>query len=79
MGSAVVVPGRGFLLNNELTDFNALPTNETNGRPVVRGQGPCRPAAPPPWWPWRSPVARRVCREALRSKSGGGLRGPEGV
>lgn len=63
MGSAVVVPGRGFLLNNELTDFNALPTNETNGRPVVRGQGPCRPAAPAPVVApeyWSSPVARRV-------------------
>ncbi len=25
-GSAIVVPGRGFLLNNELTDFNFAPT-----------------------------------------------------
>ncbi len=25
-GSGIVVPGRGFLLNNELTDFNFIPT-----------------------------------------------------
>lgn len=27
-GSAMVVPGRGFLLNNELTDFDEIPKNE---------------------------------------------------
>lgn len=32
LGSAVAVPGRGFLLNNELTDFDALPTF-ANGEP----------------------------------------------
>ena len=31
-GSGIVVPGRGFLLNNELTDFNASPTDTTPNR-----------------------------------------------
>eukprot|EP00899_Mesostigma_viride_P018001 jgi/Mesvir1/26201/Mv02385-RA.1 len=31
MGSAVVVPGRGFLLNNELTDFEPLPRDPVSG------------------------------------------------
>lgn len=36
MGSAVVVPGRGFLLNNELTDFTGSPADE---------HGACLPAS----------------------------------
>src|SRR4029079_16813250 len=28
-GSGIVVPGRGFLLNNELTDYNFTPTQGT--------------------------------------------------
>ena len=32
MGSAVVVPGRGFLLNNELTDFTELGQEFSTGR-----------------------------------------------
>ena len=31
--AAIVVPGRGFLLNNELTDFNFAPTQGTARRP----------------------------------------------
>lgn len=33
-GSAMVVPGRGFLLNNELTDFSGVPT-DANGNPIA--------------------------------------------
>ncbi len=33
-GSGLVVPGRGFLLNNELTDFNPVPRHE-DGLPVA--------------------------------------------
>ncbi len=33
-GSGMIVPGWGFLLNNELTDFNAKPRDEA-GRPVA--------------------------------------------
>ena len=32
-GNAMVVPGRGFLLNNELTDFNFTPTPGHRARP----------------------------------------------
>jgi gamma-glutamyltranspeptidase/glutathione hydrolase len=35
LGSAVVVPGRGFLLNNELTDFTAEPTDPATGAPLA--------------------------------------------
>lgn len=34
MGSGVLVPGRGFLLNNELTDFSALP-EDAEGNPIA--------------------------------------------
>ncbi len=33
-GSAMVVPGRGFLLNNELTDFSGTPT-DADGNPIA--------------------------------------------
>ena len=33
LGSGVVVDGRGFLLNNEMTDFDAIP-HDTAGRTV---------------------------------------------
>ena len=33
-GAGLVVPGRGFLLNNELTDFNAYPT-DADGNPAA--------------------------------------------
>lgn len=33
-GSGLVVPGRGFLLNNELTDFSARPT-DADGNPIA--------------------------------------------
>lgn len=33
-GSGVVVPGRGFLLNNELTDFSAQP-EDADGNPIA--------------------------------------------
>ena len=34
-GSGVVVPGRGFLLNNELTDFSAVGIDEETGLPFA--------------------------------------------
>lgn len=34
--SGLVVPGRGFLLNNELTDFDAEALDE-DGNPVPKG------------------------------------------
>jgi gamma-glutamyltranspeptidase/glutathione hydrolase len=36
-GNAMVVPGRGFLLNNELTDFNFAPTQGTAVDPNLPG------------------------------------------
>ena len=36
-GSAMVVPGRGFLLNNELTDFNFTPTQGSAPDPNLPG------------------------------------------
>ena len=41
-GSGVVVPGRGFLLNNELTDFTATPTDATGRLYANRPQGGVR-------------------------------------
>lgn len=38
-GSGIVVPGRGFLLNNELTDFNFEPTTEGVPEPNLPGPG----------------------------------------
>jgi gamma-glutamyltranspeptidase/glutathione hydrolase len=38
-GSAMVVPGRGFLLNNELTDFNFTPTQGTAPDPNLPAPG----------------------------------------
>ena len=38
-GNAMVVPGRGFLLNNELTDFNAVPTQGAAADPNLPGPG----------------------------------------
>jgi gamma-glutamyltranspeptidase/glutathione hydrolase len=38
-GNAMVVPGRGFLLNNELTDFNFVPTQGTAPDPNLPGPG----------------------------------------
>lgn len=44
LGSAVVVPGRGFLLNNELTDFDGLPRDPATGKlRANRPQGGLRP------------------------------------
>lgn len=40
-GSGMVVPGRGFLLNNELTDFDAIPVLE-DGTPGPNRVGPGR-------------------------------------
>jgi gamma-glutamyltranspeptidase/glutathione hydrolase len=36
-GSAVVVPGTGMLLNNELTDFESLGQDPVSGRPYANG------------------------------------------
>ncbi|GLZ35941.1 gamma-glutamyltranspeptidase [Lentzea sp. NBRC 105346] len=38
-GSGIVVPGRGFLLNNELTDFNFAPVNPGVPDPNLPGPG----------------------------------------
>ena len=38
-GSGIVVPGRGFLLNNELTDFNFTPTQGTAPDPNLPAPG----------------------------------------
>jgi gamma-glutamyltranspeptidase/glutathione hydrolase len=38
-GSGIVVPGRGFLLNNELTDFNFAPTQGTAPDPNLAAAG----------------------------------------
>ncbi|MBO3742368.1 gamma-glutamyltransferase [Actinoplanes flavus] len=38
-GNTMVVPGRGFLLNNELTDFNFAPTQGTAPDPNLPGPG----------------------------------------
>ncbi len=38
-GSDIVVPGRGFLLNNELTDFNFAPTQGTAADPNLAAPG----------------------------------------
>ncbi|GAA2406264.1 gamma-glutamyltransferase [Streptomyces glaucosporus] len=38
-GSAITVPGRGFLLNNELTDFDFTPLSETADGPNLPGPG----------------------------------------
>jgi gamma-glutamyltranspeptidase / glutathione hydrolase len=38
-GSGIVVPGRGFLLNNELTDFNFAPTQGTAPDPNLPAAG----------------------------------------
>jgi gamma-glutamyltranspeptidase/glutathione hydrolase len=38
-GNAIVVPGRGFMLNNELTDFNFAPTQGAAPDPNLPGPG----------------------------------------
>jgi gamma-glutamyltranspeptidase/glutathione hydrolase len=38
-GSGIVVPGRGFLLNNELTDFNFAPTQGSAADPNLAAPG----------------------------------------
>lgn len=38
-GSAIAVPGRGFLLNNELTDFSFVPASPTVPDPNLPGPG----------------------------------------
>ncbi len=38
-GAGIVVPGRGILLNNELTDFNFTPTQGTAADPNLPGPG----------------------------------------
>ena len=39
-GSGIVVPGRGFLLNNELTDFSYTSTNPTDPNRIEPGKRP---------------------------------------
>lgn len=42
-GSAIVVPGRGFLLNNELTDFSATPGGPNTVEPYKRPRSSMSP------------------------------------
>lgn len=42
-GSAMIVPGRGFFLNNELTDFEAEPHDEAGGLKPNAARGGKRP------------------------------------
>lgn len=42
-GSGMVVPGRGFLLNNELTDFNATPGTANSVQPGKRPRSSMSP------------------------------------
>jgi gamma-glutamyltranspeptidase / glutathione hydrolase len=44
-GSAIVVPGRGFLLNNELTDFDFTPLQAGVPDPNLSWRRACRPGA----------------------------------
>ncbi len=44
-GSGIVVPGRGFLLNNELTDFSAVPS-ATDPNTIAGGKRPRSSMAP---------------------------------
>jgi gamma-glutamyltranspeptidase / glutathione hydrolase len=45
-GSGIVVPGYGFLLNNELTDFNFVPTIPPGGNDPAGGKRPRSSMAP---------------------------------
>ena len=61
-GTGITVPGYGFLLNNELTDFNFDPTkNEASGNPgandVAAGKRPRSSMAPAMIFRGREPVA----------------------
>lgn len=61
-GTGITVPGYGFLLNNELTDFNFDPTrNEATGNPgandVAAGKRPRSSMAPALVFRGREPVA----------------------
>ena len=61
-GTGITVPGYGFLLNNELTDFNFDPTrNEATGNPgandVAPGKRPRSSMAPAIVFRGREPVA----------------------
>ena len=45
-GSGIIVPGRGFLLNNELTDFNFAPTSADDPNAPGAGKRPRRSMSP---------------------------------
>jgi gamma-glutamyltranspeptidase / glutathione hydrolase len=45
-GSAIAVPGYGFLLNNELTDFDAVPASPTDPNLAAGGKRPRSSMAP---------------------------------
>jgi gamma-glutamyltranspeptidase/glutathione hydrolase len=45
-GSGMVVPGYGFLLNNELTDFNFVPTSPAGANDAAAGKRPRSSMAP---------------------------------
>ena len=75
-GSGIVVPGRGFLLNNELTDFNYDaahdPNRSTGGKrprssmsPTIVIHGDRTPS------PSARPAARRSSRPSCRCCSTG--------
>ena len=56
-GSGMTVPGRGFLLNNELTDFNFAPSSPTDPNTVEPGKRP------------RSSMSPTIVLEEARSAS----------
>ena len=64
-GNGIVVPGRGFLLNNELTDFNFTDTQGGND-PNLPGPGK-RPRSSMAPTIILAPTARRSSRWAPRA------------
>jgi gamma-glutamyltranspeptidase / glutathione hydrolase len=74
-GSGIAVPGRGFLLSNELTDFNFAPAVPNGPSLPAAGKRP-RSSMPPaialkdgtPWLALAPPAARRSSPPCRRSR-----------
>ncbi len=71
-GSGIVVPGRGFILNNELTDFSAVYDPKDPNR-IQAGKRPRSSISPTivlkdgePGWPSARPAARRSSPRCCR-------------
>jgi gamma-glutamyltranspeptidase/glutathione hydrolase len=60
-GSAMVVPGYGFILNNQLTDFDPVSPHPNAPEPYKRPRSSMAPtimrSPEGPWWPWAPPAA----------------------